>query len=217
MENQGKKKIGNVLIVVLALLPIFLWLPIMPLADRFANGAATFRAIGQLTALVGTALLAINFILSGKFKFFDLLFSPGRVYKSHMLVGPISFSLLLFHPVFLTLQVLTFSLNAGYDFVFGFGSWPLLLGKVGLAIMIVLLVITIYFRLQMKYQIWRTTHKFLGLALLFGSTHMFFIGSSIAASPWLKYYMLGLIFWGGYAYFHNTILSIFKKEQTQII
>ena len=212
MRKFLKNNLGVILVVVLAAIPLVIWIFMLPIAGRFVSSGATFRSLGQVTGLTGMALLSINFVLSARFKFLDRLFNGlNRVYLKHHIVGALSFGLLLFHPVFLTIQFLFLSLKYSFDFIFAFGSWPLFFGKLGLLIFVALMVITFY--LHFKYQNWKNTHKYLGLVLFLGGLHMLFIPSDISNNAILKYYMLGLAVLGAYSYCHHTIFGVYKKYE----
>src|SRR3989344_1623980 len=212
MRKFLKNNLGVILVVVLAAIPLVIWIFMLPIAGRFVSSGATFRSLGQVTGLTGMALLSINFVLSARFKFLDRLFNGlNRVYLKHHIVGALSFGLLLFHPVFLTIQFLFLSLKYSFDFIFAFGSWPLFFGKLGLLIFVALMVITFY--LHFKYQNWKNTHKYLGLVLFLGGLHMLFIPSDISNNDILKYYMLGLAMFGAYSYCYHTIFGVYKKHE----
>jgi len=207
-----KKHLGLVLIIVLAIIPLFIWYFMMPVSYRFSSSGEIFRSLGQISGLLGMALLSISFILAARFKFLDRLFNGlNKVYIKHHLIGAISFCLLLFHPVFLIIQYLFISLKVSFDFILNFQNLPLFLGEVALLIFIVLLVITFY--LNFKYQNWKNSHKYLGFVLFLSIIHMLLIPSDISNNSTLKYYMLGLAILGVYSYFYRTILGVYKKNE----
>src|SRR3989344_6819984 len=212
MRKFLKNNLGVILVVVLAAIPLVIWIFMLPIAGRFVSSGATFRSLGQVTGLTGMALLSINFVLSARFKFLDRLFNGlNRVYLKHHIVGALSFGLLLFHPVFLTIQFLFLSLKYSFDFIFAFGSWPLFFGKLGLLIFVALMVITFY--LHFKYQNWKNTHKYLGLVLFLGALHMILVPSDISNNAVLKYYMLGLAALGAFSYIYRTIVGVYTTTE----
>jgi len=212
MVKYIRNNLGYILVWILALLPLVFWYFMMPLNIRFSSSGQTFRSLGQITGLLGTALLSINFVLAARFRFLDRWFRGlNRVYIKHHIIGALSFSLLLFHPTFLVVQFIFISLKSAFDFIFLFGSPALFLGKLALLVFVVLMVITFY--LNFKYQNWKNTHKYLGIVLLLGSVHMFLIPSDVSRNPALKYYMLALAAFGAYSYFYRTIFGVYKKGE----
>ena len=212
MMKSLKNNLGFILVWILATIPLILWYFMLPLSGRFSSWGNTFRSLGQLTGLLGMALLSINFILAARFKFLDKLFNGlNRVYIKHHIIGALAFCFLLFHPIFLVIQYLFISLKASFNFIFYFQDWPTSFGKIALLIMVVLLVITFY--LNFKYQNWKNTHQYFGLVLFFGGLHMLFVPSNISNNAVLKYYMLGLAVLGAYAYLYRTIFGVYKKTE----
>lgn len=207
-----KKHLSVILVVFLAIIPLFIWYFMMPISYRFSSPGAIFQSLGQITGLLGMALLSINFILAARFKYLDKLFNGlNIVYIKHHIIGAISFCLILFHPVFLIIQYLLISLRASFDFILAFQNWPILLGEVALLVMVILMVITFYFKL--KYQNWKNSHKFFGVVLLLSGLHMFFVPSDFSNNNAMKYYMLVLFILGAYSYFYRTIFGIYKKGE----
>lgn len=212
MAKIFKNNLGVILVAVLAMIPLIIWVFMLPIAGRFSSSGQTLRSLGQVTGLSGMALLSINFILSARFNFLDRWFNGlNRVYLKHHIVGALSFGLLLFHPTFLAVQYLLISLPAAFSFIFSLEGWPLNLGKLALLIFIALMVITFY--MHFKYQNWKNTHKYLGLVLFLGGLHMLFIPSDIVNNAILKYYMLGLSVLGAYSYCYHTIFGAYKKHE----
>lgn len=212
MIKSLRKNLDFILITVLAVIPLFLWYFMMPIIDRFSSSGAIFRSLGQITGLLGMALLSINFILAARFKFLDRWFNGlNRIYIKHHIIGAIAFCLLLFHPVFLIIQYLLISLRASFNFILSFQNWPVTLGEVALLVFLVLMVITFY--LNFKYQNWKSTHQYLGIVLFLGGWHMLFVPSDISNNAILKYYMLFLTGIGAFSYFYRTIFGIYKKGE----
>jgi predicted ferric reductase len=203
---------GIILIWILAAMPIAIWIFMLPLVGRFASPFMIFRSSGQITGLFGMALLSINFILAARFSFLDKWFNGlNRVYVKHHSIGVIAFCFLLFHPTFLLIQYLFISLHAAFVFLLP-GDFYVDLGKIALAIFIILMVITLY--LHFKYQNWKNTHKFLGLVLIIAIAHMLYVPSDISNNAALRYYMIFLVVLSLISYFYRTIFKIYKKENT---
>jgi len=73
--------------------------------------------------------------------------------------------------------------------------------------MITLIVLTLY--LRPRYNIWKITHKFLGLAFFLGALHVWLTPSDTASYLPLRYYVLGLSALGLLAFMYRTILGQF--------
>ncbi|MCX6721796.1 MAG: FAD-binding oxidoreductase, partial [Candidatus Staskawiczbacteria bacterium] len=84
-------------------------------------------------------------------------------------------------------------------------NWAQNFGTIGLFVMIITLVITFYTKL--KYQIWKFTHKFLGLAFIFAFLHTFMIGGDVATNMGLKIYLFVLGIGAIITYFYRTLFA----------
>jgi predicted ferric reductase len=204
-------KSGNYLVILFSLIPIFLWLPYA----SFSNLTSILKSIGQITALVGSILFCISFILSARWRFIEeFFFGLNRVFIVHHLVGAISFTLLLLHPLFIILSYLFISFESAISLLTpSLSNWALGLGSVALIILTILLILTLYLRLE--YDTWKITHQYLGIPLLFALFHVFFIGSTIDQSQLLKFYVFGFFLFALISFFYRLITKntrVFKFE-----
>lgn len=183
------------IIVILSLIPVIIWAFMEPLGSRFFDLNTTTTSLGQIFGLIGMVLFSINLILTGRFKFLDKYFDGlDKVYMNHSKIGTIAFSLVLFHPIFLVIKYITFSLKQAALFFVPFVNIPITWGIISLAIMIILISFTFYIKL--KYNVWKMSHKFMILAFLFAVLHTLFIDSDISRNNFLKYYILFFAFLG---------------------
>lgn len=212
MAKFIKNNFGLISVVVISLLPIFIWVFMQPLSSRFFSTELVFKSLGQIAGLLGTALISLNFIMSARFKFLDRMFNGlNRVYIRHHLDGAIAFCLILFHPIFLAVQYSLNSIGSAFDFLFSFNDLAINLGEIAIAVFIVLMAFTFYF--SFKYQNWKNTHKFLGIVLVFGTAHMLLVPSDISRNNLLKYYMLILAACGFASYLYRTVFSLYKNKE----
>ncbi len=80
--------------------------------------------------------------------------------------------------------------------------------------MMLFLVLTFFAKLP--YQIWKFSHKFLGLAFFFAGLHSFFIKSDISRSQILRIYMFVLAGAGIIAFIYRVILTKFLVKYFEI-
>ena len=211
MMRKLKQNIGWNLVSLLAVLPIIIWLFTPKINPPFSSISNISASLGALFALVGIVMFSLNFILSTRLHFIENLFNGlNNVYKKHNLLGQLAFILLLFHPLFL-LPRYSSSLKEAATFLFISGSWARNLGIFSLGKMLVLIVLTLF--LMPKYNFWKITHKFFGLALFFGTLHVYLIPSYIMNSFILKTYVLFLAVLGIIAFVYRTILGQFLIER----
>lgn len=215
--NFFKNNLGWILVIILSLIPAFLWFGMLPVQYRFGGTTQIFTSLGQLTGLVGITLFALSLILSGRFKFFDEnLHGLNRVYINHHRIGAIAFILLLFHPIFLTYRLIIFSLKIASNFWLPDSNWALNFGSISLFGMIILLILTFF--VSLKYNVWKKTHKFMGLAFFFGGLHAFFINSDISRNIALRWYVLSLSAVGIFVYLYRTVFGkFFVKKYNYVL
>lgn len=191
--------LGWPLVLILAFLPALLW-AISPYAVKTtASWSLLALGVGQVTALVGTAMFALSLFLSARLKSFEKVF-PGinEVYAKHSKLGKWSLMLLLIHPLSLIPTYGAKLLVPGYNAAV---NWGLL----SLSLMLGLLVITLY--LRPRYNLWKWTHKFLGFAFFFGALHGWMISSTVTQDMLLRSYIFGLSGLGLAAYTYRTLLG----------
>ncbi len=118
--------------------------------------------VGLSVALVGFAMLLMQFVLSSRAKWLDRRFEMGLVYQFHRATGIIAGVLLLTHPLLLAA---------------GRRGWPLLIGLHqhlyiwlgrGALLALVLLAVqaAVRARLKLEYQKWQISHSLLSVAVL---------------------------------------------------
>ena len=212
-----KIKSGYILVIILCLIPLIRWLMIMPLNFRFSNYFNVMTSFGQIAALVGMVLFSINFILSSRFTFLENLFGGmNRAYIAHHLIGGLAFLFLMVHPLFLGLSYLSISVKSAALFFLPGEDWVINLGISALLLLMSLLFITYY--LDLPYQLWKLTHKFLGLAFIFGFLHSIYIPSDISRDPILGIYMNTVTIAGLSVYLTRSLLSrYFIKKHRYIL
>jgi len=196
MKQMLKYNSGISIIIISCLIPIIFWVFLLPLNLRFNNLSTTLTSLGQLTGLVGTVLFAVNIILAVRLQFLEKYFyGLDKVYIDHHLIGAIALILLLVHPLVLAIKYIPLSLYLTALFLLpSLDNLPVLYGIISLLLMIILLVLTLYYR--PRYDVWKLTHKFLGLAFLLAALHVYFIPSDVSRSVGLRIYMLTVILLG---------------------
>jgi len=166
--------------------------------------ARPFLSIGQISALLGTVLLCITFMLSSKAAFLERFFGGfDKVYKTHHIISAVSFIFLLNHPLFLIINVLPNTkaaflyilpgVNLSYDF-----------GIFALWIMCLLVVLTLYIKLP--YHVWKKTHEYFGVVLLFSFLHVLLVSNDISRFFPLRLWMFSFLFLSLGLYFYFKIL-----------
>lgn len=197
---------GWLIIGLLVLIPIILWVKNLSLSSRFMGSYNSITSLGQISSLIGIVLYSLTFVLSSRWKFLEDLFGGmNRVYIAHHLLGGISFVLILIHPLLLAFARLTVSLDYAVSLFIPGTDYTVDFGIAGLFFMIALLILTFF--INLPYQIWRLTHKFIGIAFFFGALHMFLVPSDVSRYADLRIYMAVIIGIGMISYLYRTVLG----------
>lgn len=199
------------IIFILSIIPVAIWTFMMPLDIRFFDLSSTFTSLGQVFGLVGMVLFSVNLILAGRFRFLDKYFKGlDKVYANHSKLGAISFSLLLFHPLFLVIKFIAISLKDAALFFVPFVNTPITWGIISLGLMIILMSLTFYIKL--KYHVWKISHKVMVIVFVFAIFHTFFISSDISRNDFLRYYILVLAMIGLFVSIRQAFLNKLIKK-----
>ena len=202
---------GWYLISLVTLIPVLIML--------FSSSVplVSYYGIGKLLGLVGTVLFSISFILSTRLKILQVIFVGfNKIYQVHSKIGQLALILLMFHPVFL-LSNYAISPKSAFSFFMYSDNLAINFGISSLYLMLILIILTLYF--VPKYNLWKFTHKFLGLAFMFGALHAYLISSDISTNPILRIYMLTIISLGILAYTYKTFLGkyLIKKFDYKVV
>jgi predicted ferric reductase len=146
--------------------------------------------LAQLTGLIGSVLISINFIISIKNNFIERTFGGlDKLYKIHNIIGNVAFIFILNHPVFLILNSLPLNTTRLY-LIPKLSNLPYAFGILALYILIILVILTIF--VDMPYKIWKKTHETMGLVIIFGSLHSLLITSDVSIYMPLRFWILGI-------------------------
>jgi predicted ferric reductase len=195
------------IIIVLSLIPVLFILPGL---------SFSVSKTGDMLGLTGFAMFAVVIILSGRTKFIERFFNGvNDGYTAHHFFGGLAFVLLLFHPLLLAYDYLLVSVQAAAMFLLPSADWAQIFGTIALTVMTATLVITFY--MKIRYQIWKFSHKFMGLAFGFAFFHVFFIGGDVGLNYGLKIYLLILSVLAIIIYFYRSLFSSFLVKTYQYV
>jgi predicted ferric reductase len=207
-----KRRIGDLLICLCALLPLVLWLLTEspePRGRGFYTHAALVNA-GQVAGMVGMAMLSIAFVLSSRARFLEDYFGGlDKMYWIHHRLGQTAFVLLLIHPVAHALRFVPDRFGKALIFLFPIHEkLAVNLGAYAFWGLLLLMVLTLF--VKIPYDKWKLSHKFLGLVLIIGTIHMLTVPSTpgrpvAVQNPILRYYLLGLAVLGMVSFGYKLI------------
>lgn len=201
-----KHQIGPLLLWGVILLLIPLWLISFPETTIKHNQKSFFVYTSQITALIGFVLFALTFILAARIKWMEDYFDGlDKMYKIHHFMGRAAMILLLIHPVMLATRWIPENIKKFFWYLFplhrrseiDLGSWAIW----GL---IILMVITLFYKLP--YDKWKLTHKFMGVFLILGIAHTYYLKLSFESNAPLTIYLALFSLAAVIAWFYKSIL-----------
>lgn len=206
MNANEQNRTAWIIILILCIVPVLRWATLSPLEYRFLGFATTMTSLGQITALLGMTLFSINMILAGRFKILDrYLGGLNNVYQNHHKLGALSFCLILFHPLLLSLRYIPLSLRQAALFLLPSENWAPNFGIIALLLFILLIVLTFF--VDLGYKRWKFFHTFMIGVSFFAILHSFLATSDISRDGFLRFYVLGLSMLGFLAGFYQAFLS----------
>lgn len=210
------RRIGRVLVWIVVLVPFVFWvlgggMEALPRGRHGAWGQGAL-AVGQVAGLTGMALLSMAFVLSTRIRLLEDYFGGlDDVYRFHHQLGLAAFGVLLLHPVALALRFLPVDPARILTFLLpGHARLSVEAGVYAFWLLVLLLVVTL--TSWVPYDDWKRSHKGLGLVLLGGGLHMWFLegtpGQNVAVTEQvaLRYYMTVLVGLGLAAGIYKTIV-----------
>ncbi|MES2436892.1 MAG: ferredoxin reductase family protein [Patescibacteria group bacterium] len=200
--------------ILLAIIPLLLWMIGEGTQLVFTNYYLTLTTIAKIAGIAGISFFAGNLVLSGRYKFLDRLFGGlDRVFLFHRQTGIVTFVLLTIHLVAITLRNWRTSFFSDIiGFTLNFSNSTINYGRISYYGLLILIVITLYIRL--KYERLKFLHSFMGVFIFFGALHAFFIPSDIARNNYLRVYVLGFVALALVSYLCRTVFKRWLVRRT---
>lgn len=147
--------------------------------------------VGKNLALVGFTILAMQFVLSARFKWIERPFGMNMLFQFHKAMAILAALLLLSHPVLLAIGKGDWSLILSPQV-----GWAIWLGRIALLILLVhVLLAGLRGLIKLNYETWRLVHNLgAGLILPLGFIHSWNAGGDleILGIKWLWAALLGV-------------------------
>lgn len=180
MKERTKALLGWLIIILLSLVPVFLWFRFGPGISDFTNYQTSVHSLGELLGLVGVTMFALTFVLSTRLKFIEDVFGGlDKVYIVHGILGGTALILILFHPIFLVLKFIPQNILQAATYLLPTTYLSVDFGILAILGLMILIYITLF--TKMKYHKWKYTHEFLGLVFLFAVLHIFLVKGSVSS------------------------------------
>lgn len=122
-------------------------------------------------ALIGIAVLALQFVIAARFRWMTRPFGLDIVLRFHRAMAIAAFSLILIHPLLLAIS--------SADLLTQWNQpWPIQLGRLAILALVLLVVVSVFRRaIRLKFEWWRAGHDTLAITvLLLAFVHSAFAG-----------------------------------------
>jgi predicted ferric reductase len=215
---KPKNKLGIVLFLILAHLPLLILYTYQPAFYYFSDFYGGATTIAKIFGLSGVMYLAIDIFMSARYHFLEHLFGGlDYVYTIHRKIGKWAYTFLLLHVLFMGLRYIPFSWQSVADFYLDTSSLYLIMGKAAIALFTLVIGITIYVRLP--YHILKFIHRFMGVVLFLGGAHAYLVPSDITIVYPLRVYILTWVVLGLISYLHRSWLGgfLFRKYRYSVV
>lgn len=195
--------------ITLIVITVILW--ILSKEDLSSISTTPWRSASQISGLIGIIFFSSNFVLATRARILEKLIGGlDIVYRAHHLMGGLAYFFIILHQLFLLIDVLPSVETFRYYFTptYTFVYFP---GNLAFGSLTLLLILT-YIK-KLPYHIWKTTHTFMGVALLFAGMHVLIVPSDVANSILLKGWILAFVVIGLWsAFYRRFIYRYFVKN-----
>jgi predicted ferric reductase len=164
-------------IIILSLLPVAALIFFGPLAGNLSAIEDYTHFFGQVTGLIGMTLFALSFVLSMRLGFVEEAFGGlDKVYRAHAIMGGLALVLILSHPLLLVLKFFPANSVLAASYLLPGKYISINLGIIALLGLLLLIFITFF--ISLKYNMWKLSHKLLGIFFILAVLHIFLVRGS---------------------------------------
>ena len=198
--------VGPAAVALVCVVPVVLWEQATTATPRFEDTQTTLRSVAVICGLVGITAFASNLILGGRIAVIEPFFGGlDRMYRIHHRIGLVAYNFLLAHGALMIASAATVSWDAVVQLVSPSRSWTVTLGVIALAGLLVVMLLTLYARINHEVFLW--VHRFFGLVFLIGAVHAFRTPGVKAMSPALTVYLSAFALAGLLAYAYRSVFG----------
>lgn len=182
---------------VLVIAGFWLWSHLHhPLGNQLTGeSAGQLMAWGRLAGLLAAFVCLVQVTLAGRVRWISRSLGFDRLLRWHQVLGMSLVTLLVAHPILVTLgHARQADLAVGAQLVDFLRHWPdALAAAVGLAVLLAAVTLALPpVRRRLRYEAWHATHLTLYVALALAFGHQIELGSDLAGKPLFRAYWLAL-------------------------
>jgi predicted ferric reductase len=163
--------------------------------------------LAQAAGIVAITNMSLTFVYTTRFKILGKFFGElQHVYRIHKLNSIIGTVFIVLHVSFFMIHSISYPTLFRYYLLPG-SYWALDYGRISFLLFILLTGLS--FSNRIPYHIWKMTHKFMGLAMLFAMLHVVTVTSDVKYNMLLRYWLIGLMSIGGLSCIYTLFLYRF--------
>ncbi len=192
----GKMKLGRGAWLRIAAYGVAVLLPFIVGAfgaEHEEEGERLLRSVGKAIALMGFAMLSMQFLVAARIKWAVEPFGLDRVMRFHKWAGITAGTLIVLHPLGLV------GGGAPWGMIFGkTSSDDIIIGRLAMLLLVALVVVSVYrLALKLEFQKWRLGHDIVApVILVMGFVHSWELGDELEAPAarvlWAMYLVTAL-------------------------
>ena len=212
-QTRAVAWVGPAAVTLVCVVPVVLWERATAATPRFEDTQTTLRSVAVICGLVGITAFASNLILGGRIAIIEPFFGGlDRMYRIHHRIGLVAYNFLLAHGALMVASAATVSWDAVVQLISPSSGWTVTLGVIALAGLLVVMLLTLYARINHEVFLW--VHRFFGLVFLIGAVHAFRTPGVKALSPALTVYLGAFALAGLLAYAYRSVFGeLFVKRR----
>ncbi|HCA48035.1 MAG TPA: oxidoreductase, partial [Armatimonadetes bacterium] len=166
---------------LLVLYAALLMLPLVIAGMAGTRGPEAFaRVAAKNFALVATTILFMQAVLAARIKQICRHYGLDMVLRFHKAMAVLAVTLLIAHPVLLSLGSGSWRLLTSLDM-----PWPIWFGRTALVLLLIQGITSLWQRQLLDFQVWRKLHNIAPVILVLGFVHSWIVGDELE-SPMMR-------------------------------
>jgi predicted ferric reductase len=211
-----KTTLAKLVVILIISLPIAAYLVTTPPEpSQLGLNYFTVLLIGKLSGILGLMLISVNLVLAGRYRSLDRAFNGlDKLMGFHHKIGKTAGYSLLIHASAVNFANLFISWDFFISELTDVKNIPVNLGKLALTILVGILIYTLY--ADVKYEKFKKVHKYIGVVLLLGIFHAFFVDTDLADNYLLMVVTYPIALFAFVSYLVRNVLGFRKRISYKI-
>ena len=140
------------------------------------NISIFIKNAGRIIGIISLLLLGFTIFIGASSRLLDLIFGLDRILRFHKKIAILSFSILLFHPMLISLANILEGINLIEFYISYLSYLPFVLGIISFSIFGLSVILTYFFFRVINHFVWLAFHRFAIVAFIFSCIHQYNLG-----------------------------------------